>query len=390
MTQPLPAASAAGSAPIRVLYLVESMEIAGAEQVVLSLARGLDRDRFIPEIGCLTVEGPLAPRLREAGVPVVALGKRPGLDVSVVPRLMRMMRQRRIDIVHTHVWNADVWGRVSAALAGVPVRITTAHSVDVWKGRAQLSVDRCLSMVTQRVVCVSEAVRTFYADRAGIAAEKLTVIYNGIDVQPFDGPIDVAAKRRALGVDPAGPVLSVVARLLPEKGHRHFLEALAALRGAQPRISGLIVGQGVMRAELEARSRELGLLDSVRFLGERTDVPEILRATDILVLPSTLREGLSISLLEAMAARRPVVASDVGGNRETIGDSGAGLVVPPADSRSLAVALEALLADPERAHRMGEAGRAKVERDFDIRRMVRQTETIYTDLLADRRRMRAH
>jgi len=181
-----------------------------------------------------------------------------------------------------------------------------------------------------------------------------------------------------------------VARLLPEKGHRHFLEALAALRGAQPRISGLIVGQGVMRAELEARSRELGLLDSVRFLGERTDVPEILQATDILVLPSTLREGLSISLLEAMAARRPVVASDVGGNRETIGDSGAGLVVPPADSRSLTEALEALLADPEKARRMGEAGRAKVERDFDIRRMVRQTETIYTDLLADRRRIRVH
>jgi glycosyltransferase involved in cell wall biosynthesis len=371
---------------INVLFLVESMEVAGAEQVVLSLAQGLDRARFRPLVGCLVDEGPLAEILRRDRIPVFALGKRPGFDVSVVRRLMRVLRDEQVDVVHTHVWNADVWGRFSAWLARVPVRMMTAHSVDVWKTRAHLAVDWGLARVSDHVVCVSAAVRDFYHQRAGVPDRKLSVILNGIDAAPFDAPVDVAAKRRELGVPVEGPLCSVIARLLPEKGHRFMVAAMPRIREAFPHASLLVVGNGATRADLEKQARDLGLLDAgVRLLGERRDVPEILKASDVFVLPSSVREGLSISLLEAMASRRPVVVTDVGGNRETVGDGKSGIVVPPADSDALADGVLRVLRDPALARRLGDAARARVDGEFGVARMVRQTEDLYEGLLAGKR-----
>jgi glycosyltransferase involved in cell wall biosynthesis len=361
------------------------MEVAGAEQVVLALARGLDRRRFQPIVGCLTVEGPLAVELRAAGLEVFALGKRPGPDALVLLRLARSMRAGKIDVVHTHVWNADVWGRLAGWVAGVPVLLTTAHNVDSWKKRRHLAVDRALAAVSRRLVCVSEAVRTFYRERAGIPEAKLTVIRNGIDPSPFDAASDAAPARARLGLNGSAPVLTVVARLVPQKGHRYFLEALVSLRREFPAALGLVVGDGALRGELEALASQLGLLDGggVRFLGERRDVPEILSATDVFVLPSSLREGLPISLLEAMAARRAVVVTDIGGNRETVEDGVSGRVVPPADAQALAQACAEVLRDPSLAASLGRAARAKVEREFSVARMVRQTEELYDTVLEE-------
>ena len=371
---------------INVLLLVESMEVAGAEQVVLSLAQGLDRTRFRPLVCCLVDEGPLAEVLKRDRVPVFALGKRPGFDVSVVGRLMRVLRDEHIDVVHTHVWNADVWGRFSAWLARVPVRMMTAHSVDVWKTRAHLAVDWGLARVSDHVLCVSAAVKDFYRTRAGVPARKLSVILNGIDAAPFDVSVDAAAKRRELGIPTEGPVCSVVARLLPEKGHRYLLAAMPRIREVFPHAVLLVVGNGPTRGDLEQQARELGLHeDGVRLLGERRDVPEILKASDVFVLPSSVREGLSISLLEAMASRRPIVVTDVAGNRETVGHGRSGLVVSPADSAALAEAILKLLQDPDLARRLGAAARAKVDEEFSVSRMVRQTEELYEGLLAGKR-----
>jgi len=364
--------------------LVESMEVAGAEQVVLALARGLDRSRFRPIVGCLTIEGPLATELRAAGVDVFAVGKKPGPDVSVLGRLARRMRAERIDVVHTHVWNADVWGRLAGLLAGVPVLLTTAHSVDVWKKSRHLAVDRVLAAVSRRIVCVSEAVRAFYRDRAHIPEGKLAVILNGIDLAPFDVPVDIPRTRAGLRLNGHAPVLTVVARLLPEKGHRYFLEALAVLRREFPSAVGLVVGDGVERRELEVLAARLGLTgEGVRFLGERRDVPEILAATDVFVLPSSVREGLSVSLLEAMAARRASVVTDIGGNRETIKDDVSGRIVPPADAGALARAFADILKNPEARSRMGLAARARVERNFSVTRMVRETQDLYAATLME-------
>jgi glycosyltransferase involved in cell wall biosynthesis len=367
--------------PVNVLYGVESMEVAGAERVVLSLIQGLDRSRFRPMICCLTERGELADRAEALGVPVVALGKSPHFDWPVLPKLVSLLRRREITIVHTHVWPANVWLRVAARLAGVPVAVVTEHTVPLWKRRPQLLVDRWLAGATGRIICVAEAVRDFYRTRVGIAAEKLTRIHNGVMLEPFQELPDPSQQRTALGVDPRSRVLLAVGRLLPEKGHRYLLEALTRLRERHPRTVLLVAGEGPLRGELERASRAAGLNGSVRFLGNREDIPCLLLAADVLVLPS-LREGLPLVVLEAMAAAKPVVVSDVGGTREAVVDGVTGLLVPPADPSALASALSVLLADPAKAQAMGREGRRRVEREFSAERMVREVERVYEEELA--------
>jgi glycosyltransferase involved in cell wall biosynthesis len=329
---------------------------------------------------CLTSRGPLAAALEREGVPVYALGKRPGFDLSVVRGLVRVMREREVHIVHTHVWPADVWGRLSAKIARVAVLVTTEHSVDVWKKRPHLLVDWCLSKISDRIVCVSEAVRSFYSSRAGIRLDKLAVIHNGIDLSPFDTETD-ASLRGELGVPRDSPVCTVVARLLPEKGHRYFIEALSRIRRVLPSTVGLIVGDGPERKKLETLARNMHLNGgALKFLGQRRDVPEILEASDVFVLPSSVREGLSIALLEAMASRRAAVVTDVGGNRELIEDGITGVVVPPGNSDALAVGILKVLQDKSFAQTMVAAARLKVERQFGIQRMVTDTEILYSAL----------
>ena len=238
--------------PLTVLYGVESMELAGAEQVVLSLVTRLDRARFRPVVCCLTEKGVLSGRLEALGVPVVALGKRPGLDLPILARLRRVMRAYEVDIVHTHVWPANVWCRLAAKLAGVPILLVTEHNVELWKRRTHMLVDRWLARATDRVICVSDAVRTFYRDQVHIPSVKLVRIHNGIDPAPFVARTDRLATRAALGIGPLEPVLIMVARLLPQKAHEYFLQALKLVHRAHPATWGLIVGDGPTRGALEA------------------------------------------------------------------------------------------------------------------------------------------
>ena len=151
-----------------VLFLMESMEVAGAEQLVLLIV--LDRDRFRPIIGCLTVPGPLAPEVEAAGVQLVALGKRPGFDLSILRKLIRLMREKQVDVLHTHVWPADVWGRIAGLAARVPVMITTEHNVCDWKNWKHFAIDRWLARASRWIVCVSDAVKGFYQSQAGLPA----------------------------------------------------------------------------------------------------------------------------------------------------------------------------------------------------------------------------
>jgi glycosyltransferase involved in cell wall biosynthesis len=359
---------------------MESMEVAGAEQLVLSIVRRLDRERFHPIIGCLTVPGPLAPDVAALGVELVALGKRPGFDVSILGKLLRLMRDRRVDVVHTHVWPADVWGRIAARFGRVPVAITTEHNVCNWKGRSHFAVDRFLSRWSAKVACVSEAVLEFYRDQAGIDAARLVRIYNGIDPAPFLSPIDVGAKRAELKVGMDRVILTAVGRLVPQKTQHFFLEALGRVRERHPEVIGWIAGGGPLHAELTARAEQLGLLpDGLTLLGERRDVPDLLKVSDAFVLPTAVREGLSLSVLEGMAAGLPVVATDVGGNRETISDGKTGFLVPPGDPEALARALLGVVEDRARARAIGLAGREVMLRDFTLDAMVGAYQQLYQD-----------
>ena len=373
--------------PITVLYGVESMERAGAEQVVLSLIRHLDRKRFSPVVCCLTEKGDLAASVEALGVPVIALGKCQGFDIRVIPRLVRVMRRYRVEIVHTHVWSADIWFRAAAKLIGVPVVLVTEHNVALWKRRVHKLLDRWFARMTDRIICVSEAVRMFCLEQVGLPGAKLLLIHNGIERKPFDVPAGRREIRAALGVDANASVVIIVARLILQKGHRYFLEAMRVVCQRLPSTMALIVGNGSARAELEQLTQTLGLRGRVRFLGERTDVPALLHASDVFVL-SSLHEGLPISLLEAMHAGLPAVVTDVGGNREAMVNGETGYMVPPADAEALAEKIATLLTHQQLAASMGQAGQRRVRERFLVETMAQANQQLYETLLQDKGRER--
>jgi glycosyltransferase involved in cell wall biosynthesis len=362
--------------PIRVAHVIWSLGLGGAEQVVIRLAAGLDRSRFEPIVVCLDQPGVFAPVAEEAGVPVTALGKRGALDARALVRLERLLVRRRVDVVHTHLWGADFWGRMAARAARTPIILSTAHNVDTWKKPYHFVADRLLARVTSRLVAVSDEVRHFYESR-GVGRGRWQVVYNGV--------ADAATRARGrgpaftdLGIGADSPVVALIGRLVPAKAPSVFLEAVAQASAAVPDLRALIIGDGPLRASLEERARELGLGARVVFAGLRRDVPELLAGIDVLAFSSE-REGLSIAMLEAMAAGVPVVATRVGGTPELIESGASGILVPPGQARALADALAALLTTPALAESMSRAALERVRTRFSLRHMVESYEALYSE-----------
>ncbi len=361
---------------IRVAQVIWSLGLGGAEQVVIRLASGVDRRRFEPVIVCLDRPGPFAAQAEERGVEVLAVDKRGPIDVRAVVRLARLFRSRGIEVVHTHLWGANLWGRLAARAARVPVVACTEHNVDTWKRGYHLALDRLLAPAATHLVAVSEEVRTFY-ERHGVGRGRWRVVYNGVEV-PSAPCQERGDAFRALGLGPEDRVVGLVGRLVPAKAPEVFLRALASAAPRVPALRGLVVGDGPSRSAAEAEARRLGLEDRVVFAGLRRDVPEILPGLDALVF-SSLREGLSMAMLEAMAAGVPVVATAVGGTPELITHGTTGLLVPPDRPDALAEALVSLLRDASVAGRLRAAARQHIEARFSAARMIEAHEALYAE-----------
>lgn len=358
----------------RVAYVIWSLGLGGAEQVVIRLAAGLDRRRFEPLICCLDERGSFAAQAEEAGVEVVAMGKKGPLDAGAAYRLARLFRSRRIQVVHTHLWGGNVWGRLAALGARVPKIVISEHNLDTWKKRHHFLIDRALAPATTRLVAVSHQVREFYEAR-GVGRGRWQVIYNGVDTRlvPARGR---GAAFLDLGLAPDTPVVALIGRLVPAKAPGVFLRAVAQAAVQVPALRALIVGDGPLRSEIEAEALRLGLAERVVFMGIRKDVPELLAGLNA-VLFSSVREGLSLTMLEAMAARVPVVATAVGGTPELITHGRTGLLVPPGQPEQLAQALVGLLLDPAASAAIQEAARTCVEERFSLASMVEAHEALY-------------
>ena len=294
------------------------------------------------------------------------------------------MRDEAVDVVHTHLFVDGFYGRLAAVLAGVPVRLVTQqnayddprHRLPRW----QIWVNRLLAPFTTYFVAVSEAARAYLQTVEWVPPTKVQVIPNAIDVPPPPSPAAVQALRRDWAAHPTAPLVGTVARLEPQKGLDVLLAALPRVREAVPDDDTTHVGQGALRDALAAQARALGVADVVIFAGPREDVWTVLAALDVFVLPSRF-EGLSLALLEAMAAGKPVVATAVSGSIEVVEDGVTGVLVPPNDPEALARGLIHVLGSPDVARRLGEAGRRRVAQRYTLPTVARAYEALYERLL---------
>jgi len=368
---------------IRLLAFVTVFDVGGTERQLVALAKGLDPSRFDLRVACFKRSGTFLPELEAQGIPVVNYPIRSLHGLSTVKeqlRLARDLRRHRTQIVHTFNFYPNMFAIPAARLAGVPVVIGTLRDMgDLWTPM-QRRVQRWVCRMAHRVVANADAVRE-QALKQGYNPEKVCVIRNGLDLAKFTSAPDVALQRDALGLPPHVPVVAVFSRLNHEvKGIHHFLEAAARVTQVHRDVRFLVVGEGPLRAGLEALAQRLGLGDRVRFTGFRSDIGAAMAAVSISVIPSD-SEGLSNVLLESMAASLPVIATRVGGTPEVVQDEMSGLLVPPRDPEALARAIGSLLNDPVRAANLGRAGRRRVEQLFQLGRMVGETEALYDDML---------
>ncbi len=373
------APAAADGRPRRVMHVIEAMHQGGAESLVLEHVRHAGPGVEVT-VCAVNRGGPALEEAERLGARVFVLrppGRR-GLHtrLSAVRALARRMREQQVGVVNGHNPSGALHAALAARLAGVPVVVRTEHSVH-YPGRYGALyplLEPLLTALAARVVCVCDAVRESHARRFGWAARKFVTVSNGIGPAPATRPRPTV--RAGLGLAPADLALLTVGSLTRQKAQHLLLEAFARIASSVPESRLLIVGEGPRRGALEARARALGIAGRVHWLGARADVAELMEAADLFVLSSE-REGLSVTLLEAMRAGRAAVVTRAGGSGEALADGETGLLVPVGDPAALAAALESLLRDPARRARMGAVARERWAERFTAARMVAETEALY-------------
>lgn len=363
----------------RVVQVIPTLRTGGLENVVVRLVTHFES---ILSQGVVTPAktGPLASRF-PAGVSIVAMGDRHRPDRFNALRMARVFRALRPDIVHTRNWTC-IDAILGARLAGVPHVIHGEHGREAadptGANRLRRRVRRALAPLVSQFVTVSRDLNRWLVEDVRVPARKVRTIYNGVDTDRF-APGDREAARRALDIPAGWGVVGTVGRLDPVKDQAGLIRAFAVASAQRPSVL-LIVGDGPLRAELDALGRGLGLDDRLRLLGDRQDVAQILRALDCFVLPS-VGEGISNAILEAMATALPVVATRVGGNVELVEDGETGLLVEVGQPEGLVRALECYLGDSGIARKHGAAARVRVEREFGLARMLTGYGDLYRSLV---------
>ncbi len=369
---------------VHVLQMIDGLNVGGAEMLLRELAPGLQRRGYRVSVAYST-PGPLVADLQSLGLPLTRLPRLARVDPLLLGRMLRLMRQDPPHIVHTHLFKSDFHGRPAARLAGVPVVISTLHNSDPWARQPVLgALYAANARLADRLIAVSNEVREYYLEHTHLSPEQVITIDNGVDTRRFVGREAAGQQvRLELGLNPQAVVYGVIGRLKPQKDHANFLQAAAVIYRQLPQARFLVIGDGPLREELEAQTRQLGLEEAVIFTGLRSDIPALLAAMDVLVFSSRW-EGLPVTLLEGMAAARPVAATAVDGIRTVSLPGETALLVPPADPQALAQACLRLGNDPQLARRMGQAGRARVVEHYSIDAMIDRITHEYSSLLQAR------
>jgi glycosyltransferase involved in cell wall biosynthesis len=378
---------------LRVVTLIDGLgSLGGAERLALLIATRLDHERFDSTL-CVSrwpPSGGFDPSALQAlelltatGVRFLPLGRSGKLDVWVWGYLERFLRRERVHVLHAHKFGSNVWGTLMGRMARVPVVLAHEHTWSYIGQPLRRFLDRELvARGADRFIAVSREDRRRMIEVERIDPARTLFLPNGVPASPSPSGHDV---RGELGIARDVPVIGTVGVMRPQKAHHVLLRATAELVGRWPGIQVLFVGDGPERQPLEQLARELDVQDTVRFLGHRTDVPDVLRALDVAVCCSDF-EGSPLAVMEYMDAALPVVSTAVGGVPDLIEPGVHGLLVPAGEPAAIADAVVELLADPVRAHAMGARGRERRRSEFDIDVLVRRLEDLYRQLLAERPR----
>jgi glycosyltransferase involved in cell wall biosynthesis len=378
------------ASPIRVVQVVLSLCIGGTEKIVFDLSRKMHGDRFHTHVLCLDEIGEFGEILRtKEGISVESLGRRPGLDRALVDRLANRIVGISADIVHAHHYSPFFYGILATLLArgktlgSLPRFVFTEHGIEYPFRR---SWKRCLAnpillRMADEVTTISRYTSENLVFYENYPRQKLRVLYNGIDLEAFSNGATREAARANLGLPRDANVVAVVARLDPVKNHAMLFRSFKEIEISVPNAVLLVVGDGPERDRLRALGDRLSPDGKIRFLGSRSDVPDMIRAADIFALPS-FSEGMSVTLLEAMAAGLPVVATRVGGNDEVVMHGETGFLVPNDHASEMARRLLQLFGDENLRRRMGQAGRKRAVDFFSTERMVSAFSSLYQDVIA--------
>lgn len=379
------------SQKIRVLHVLRQAT-GGMRQHVLTLLKKIDSSTFDLMVACpwnTIVDRELVSMRKR--IFYLDFSPQTNLiqDTKCVLQLIEIIKDNDVQVVHTHGTRAGLLGRTAALFSGTPITISTVHNfvyrsqTPWWQKLACRLAEKGLSRSTSRYIAVSRALAEEITKVEGIPKHKVDVVYNGVDLENFNVILDCNEKKRCLGLEENATIIGTAGRLIPSKGVSYFIEAAALVKDLYPDTQFLIVGDGPERGALERLTACKGLSDCIRFAGFRRDLLGILPLMSIFVVPS-LSEGQSIVTLEAMAARRPVVAFKTGGIPELINHNRSGILVPKTDHRLLAEAIINLLENPKLAERIGNNARNVVEQKFQQYQMVQKTEEIYRQCLAEK------
>ncbi|MFA5076244.1 MAG: glycosyltransferase [Patescibacteria group bacterium] len=356
---------------IKIIQIVATLGIGGAEKMVVDLATHLPRDKYQVKVVAVVRGGILAEKLLQQGIEVKIIGKSTKLGLGTLWRLYQYLKAEQPDIIHTHLFGADTYGRLAAWLArrdGKPIIISTEHSLNYQEGKIKKWLKYRLAKVTQRIVAVSQAAKGYSVQVEKIEPNKISVIHNGVKM----AKLEKQRQHNRL-------IIGSISRLERDKGYTYLIKALDRIR--ELNWECWLVGDGADRGRLEDLARRSDLDHRIKFFGWQLDIKRYLEQMDIFVLPS-LEEGLSIALIEAGLAGLPVVATRVGGIPEVVLPNQTGILVPAKDEKNLAQALRQLILDPELRKSLGLQGQALTKEKFGLETMISEYQKLYESFIS--------
>ena len=370
------------SKPIRILHIIDSLKLGGAEMLLFELLSRLDSYGFEVSV-CYCEPGPLIDDFKRKNISVSHLPWITRIDPILLMRMFNSIRKERPQIVHTHLFKSDFHGRFAARMAGVPIVVSTLHNSNAWAKNPMLGLTYGLTTkLADKIIAVADEVRDYAAQYLRIPMEQMITIPNAVSIERFEGKFEEGlAVRKEYNISPTAPLLGIIGRLEPQKDHENFLRAASQIYKNNPNARFLIIGDGYLKDHLIELATALGMQDVVTFCGLRKDIPSVMAALDIVVLSSRY-EGLPVVLLEAMAASRPIVSTAVSGIPGVVEDGLTGILVEPSNSAALADACLHLMHDPGLRKKMGQNGYERVKAHYSMDSMTEKTVALYKELIS--------